>query len=100
MFRRLLTSDGPSAQTRVIAERYKTHSRTQIRGESASESMAEFLNYFSEYCQFGVFLKEALRDFFGLRHKQIQLKLKTEADLTVETALDIGLGMEAAEEAE
>ena len=49
-------------------------------------------------CQFGTHLNEALRDrfFCGLRSKETQKKLLTE-EHTLDTALKVALGAEAAE---
>ena len=60
--------------------------------------MAE-LRKLTIHCQFRGYLDEALRDRLvcGLRNEAIQRKLLTEADLTVARALELSLGMEAAE---
>lgn len=60
--------------------------------------MAE-LRRLSTHCKFGAFLDEALRDRLvcGLRSEPIQKKLLTEADLTLTKAIDLSVGMEAAD---
>ena len=60
--------------------------------------MAE-LRRLTTHCQFGAYLDEALRDRLvcGLRNEGIQKKLLTEADLTLARALELSLGMKAAE---
>lgn len=82
----------------VIAERFHFHRRAQAVGETISEYMAE-LRRLTTHCQFGAYLDEALRDRLvcGLRNEGIQKKLLTEADLTLARALELSLGMEAAE---
>ena len=60
--------------------------------------MAE-LRRLSTHCKFGAFLDEALRDRLvcGLRSESIQKKLLTEADLTLTKAINLSVGMEAAD---
>ena len=50
-------------------------------------------------CQFGTFLKEALRDQFvcGLSAVNIQKRLLSKTDLTVERSLELSQAMDAAE---
>ena len=66
----------------VIAERFHFHRRAQAKGESISEYMAE-LRRLSTHCEFGTYLKEALRDRLvcGLQNESIQKKLLIVADL-------------------
>ena len=82
----------------VIAERFHCHRRVQAVGESISDYMAE-LRRLTTHCEFGAYLEEALRDRLvcGLRSEPIQRKLLTEAGLTLKRALELSLGMEAAD---
>ena len=82
----------------IIAERFHFHRRSQAVGESINEYVAE-LRRLTTHCQFGGFLDEALRDRLvcGLRNQAIQKKLLTEADLTLTRAVELSVGMEAAE---
>ena len=60
--------------------------------------MAELRNL-TTHCQFGGYLAEAVRDRLvcRLRNEAIQRKLFTEADFTLARALELSLGIEAAE---
>lgn len=82
----------------VIAERFKFYQRNQQPNETVSQYKAE-LRRFSEHCDFGGFLNDALRDRFvsGLSSVATQRKLLTEADLDMDKACDIALSMEMAE---
>ena len=82
----------------VIAERFHFHRHSQAVGESINDYIAE-LRRLSTHCQFGEFLNEALRDRLvcGLRSEGIQKKLLTEADLSLAKAIDLSVGMEAAD---
>ena len=82
----------------VIAERFHCYRRSQAVGESVNEYMAE-LRRLTTHCEFGTFLDQALRDRLvcGLRQENIQKKLLTEVDLTLARALELSVGMEAAE---
>ena len=83
----------------VIAERYNFHQRSQKAGESVAEYLAE-LRKLALHCDFGAFLNDALRDRLvcGLRSTAAQKQLLTQTDLTLEKALRIAQGMEAADE--
>ena len=82
----------------VIAERFHFNQRIQSGGESVSEYVAE-LKWLAANCDFGQWLEEALRDRLvcGLRNSNVQCKLLTEPGLTYAKAVEIALGMEAAE---
>ena len=56
------------------------------------------LRRLTTHCQYGAFLEEAIRDQFlwGLHSVPIQKRLLTEMDLTLSKAIQIALGMEAA----
>ena len=55
------------------------------------------LRRLARHCEFKTFLEEALRDRFvcGLHSKAIQNRLLTKKDLTLATAVDVAVGMEA-----
>ena len=82
----------------VIAERFHFHRRAQAEGESIKEYMAELCRL-TTHCKFGTFLDEVLRDrlICGLRSEGIQKKLLTEVHLTLARAVELSVGMEAAE---
>ena len=82
----------------MIAERFHFNQRIQSGGESVSEYVAE-LKRLATNCDFGQRLEEALRDRLvcGLRNSNVQRKLLTEPGLTYAKAVEIALGMEAAE---
>ena len=79
----------------IIAEQFHFHQRSQTVGESINEYVAE-LRRLTTHCQFGGFLDEVLHDC-GLRNEAIQKKLLTEANLTLTRAVELFVGMEAAE---
>ena len=81
----------------VIAERFHFYERSQKPGESIADYLAS-LRRLASRCQFGAFLAEALRDRLvcGLLSENIQKALLSKADLTLEKALEISQGMEAA----
>lgn len=81
----------------VIAERFHFYQRNQKPGESITNYLAS-LRKLASTCAFGAFLSEALRDRLvcGMLHENIQKVLLTKADLDLDQALEISLGMEAA----
>ena len=81
----------------VIAERFRFYQRTQKSGESVADFLASLRNLASR-CKFGEFLSEALRDRLvcGLSSEAIQKSLLAKEKLTLATALETALGMEAA----
>ena len=81
----------------MIAERFKFYQRSQGSGESVSDFMAS-LRKLASRCKFETFLSEALRDRFvcGLCSEAIQKALLAKKDLTLDSALDTALSMEAA----
>ena len=82
----------------VIAERFRFHRRDQVADESIAKYLAE-LKRLTTHCKFGVFLDEALRDRMvrGLRSEMItQKRLLDEPKLTLEKALEVAQGIEAA----
>ena len=82
----------------IIAEGFHFHRRSQAVGESVNEYVVE-LRRLSTHCQFGTFLNETLRDCLvcGLRSEAIQINLITEADLDLQKAIDLSVGMEVAD---
>ena len=82
----------------VIAERFNFYHRNQREDESVADYVAE-LQRLSMDCDFGDFLKPALRDRLvcGLKNESAQKKLLTEANLTFTRAVEIAEGNEAAE---
>ena len=81
----------------VIAERFHFYERSQKSGESIADYLAS-LRRLASRCKFGTFLSEALRDRLvcGLQSESIQKVLLTKADLTLDKALEVSQGMEAA----
>ena len=81
----------------IIAERFHFYRRSQNAGESIAEYLAT-LRRLASRCKFGGFLGEALRDRLvcGMQSESTQKVLLTKADLTLEKALEISQGMEAA----
>lgn len=82
----------------MIAERFHFHRRNQASSESIAEYIAE-LRRLSTHCEFGAYLDQALRDRLvcGLRNENIQKRLLAESDLKLQKAMDLALGMEAAD---
>ena len=82
----------------VIAERFRFHQRSQDLNKSVAEYIAE-LRKLALHCEFGIFLKDALRDRLvcGLRNAGVQKQLLAQTDLTLDKALQVAQGMEAAE---
>ena len=81
----------------VIAERFHFYRRNQGTSESVGDYLAN-LRRLASRCKFGAFLEEALRDRLvcGMQSESIQKVLLTKASLTLEKALEIAQGMEAA----
>lgn len=79
----------------VIAERFRFQKCNQQHGESISTFIVK-LKSLSKSCEFGQFLKEALRDRFvcGLSSELIQTKLLSKFELTFDTACTTALSME------
>ena len=83
----------------IIAERFRFHKRQQQEGENVA-SFSFALRQLSSSCEFGAFLPEALRDKFvcGLSNQGIQRKLLAEANLTLDTVLQLATAMSMATE--
>ena len=84
----------------VIAERFRFHGRNQMAGESVAQFVAE-LRRLAARCEFGEYLKEALRDHLvcGLRSEPAQRKLLGEGGaLTLQRAIELAQTMEFAKE--
>ena len=81
----------------VITKRFRFFQRSQSHGESIGNYLAN-LRQLASCCKFGNFLHEALCDHLvrGMQSKHIQKVLLTKANLTLEQALEISQGMEAA----
>ena len=81
----------------VIAERFHFYQPNQKPGESIADYHA-CLRKLASRCQFGEFLPQALRDKLvcGLLSEAIQKALLAKADLTLDKAVDVAQGMEAA----
>ena len=81
----------------IIAERFHFYRRNQGQSESISDYLAN-LRRLASRCKFGTFLQEALRDRLvcGMQSEGTQIVLLTKANLTLEKALEISQGMEAA----
>ena len=82
----------------IIAKRFQFHKRDQGSGECIAEYDAQ-LRKLASHCSFGEHLEESLCDRFvcGLRHEAIQRRLLSEVDLTYAKAMELALGMEAAD---
>ena len=82
----------------VIAERFKFWQARQSQTQNVREFLSQ-LKKMTEFCEFGAFLAEALRDCFviGIRETTIQKKLLTKATLDLKTALETAVAMEAAD---
>ena len=81
----------------VIAERFCFHKHDQKDSESIPVHVAE-LRKLSEHCDFKANLNDALRDRLvcGIKHGNIQKKLLSESDLTLQKAIDIATDIETA----
>ena len=81
----------------IIAERFRFHKRNQEEGESVSQFVA-VLKQLSEHCEFGLSLSDTIRDRMvcGLCSEAIQKRLLTDANLTLEKAIEISTSMEIA----
>ena len=81
----------------LIAERFRFHKRDQKDGESILVDVAE-LRKLLEHCDFKANLNDALPDRLvcRIKHGNIQKKLLSEWDLTLQKAIDIATAMETA----
>ena len=81
----------------MIAQRFRFYKRCQQSGESITECLAE-LRKIAAHCEFKTFLSEALRDRLvcGILCESTEKKLLSERDLTLDKAVDIAKGEEAA----
>uniref|UniRef100_A0A8C3HRM3 CCHC-type domain-containing protein n=1 Tax=Chrysemys picta bellii TaxID=8478 RepID=A0A8C3HRM3_CHRPI len=81
----------------VIAERYRFHKRDQKEDETVVQFVAT-LRKLAEHCEFKEILNDALRDRLvcGLHSDAIWKCLLTEAQLTLQKAVDIAVSMELA----
>ena len=83
----------------IIAERFHFYQRSQKANESIANYLAN-LRRLASRCEFGDFLADALRDRLvcGMSNCNIQKVLLTKAKLTLEKAVEVSQGMEAAAE--
>lgn len=74
-----LLSDHYAPKKLVVAERYTFYSRTQKQGESVSDFVIG-IKHLAHSCEFGSFLKDALRDklISGIANDSIRQKLLSE----------------------
>ena len=81
----------------VTDERYRFYKREQQESESVSDFVV-VLKKLASTCEYGNFVKEALRDRFvcGLRSETCRRRLLTESDLTFTKAIEIARSMELA----
>lgn len=81
-----------------IAENFRFHQQRQESGENVQQ-FATALHKLSIHCNFGEYLKTALRNqlVFGLASKKIQTRLLEKKDLTYEEALRVATTMELSE---
>uniref|UniRef100_A0A452HWT6 CCHC-type domain-containing protein n=1 Tax=Gopherus agassizii TaxID=38772 RepID=A0A452HWT6_9SAUR len=81
----------------VIAERYLFHKRDQKEDETVVQFVA-ILKKLAEHCEFKEMLNDALRDRLvcGLYSEAIRKRLLTEAQLTLQKAVDIAVSTELA----
>ena len=82
----------------IIAEQFHFHRRSQAMEESIGEYLAK-LRRLSTHCSFRDYLEQTLRDHLvcGISSENIQKRLLAEAELTLKRAVEIAVGMEAAE---
>ena len=92
-----LLNDHLSPKPLVIAERFRFHKRDQREGESITVYVAE-LRKLTEHCKFRGTLNDALRDRLvcGIKNENIQKKLLSVSDLTLQKAIEISSAMETA----
>ncbi|XP_043249938.1 uncharacterized protein K02A2.6-like [Colletes gigas] len=81
-----------------IAENYRFHQRKQTEGESIHQFVAA-LHKLSINCNFGSYLKTALRNqfVFGLVSRRTQARLLETKELSFDKAVEIALSMELTE---
>ena len=92
-----LLNDHLSPKPLVIAEHFRFHKRDQKEGESITVYVAE-LRKLTEHCKFGGTLNDALRDrlICGIKNENIQKKLLSVSNLTLQKATEISSAMETA----
>lgn len=81
-----------------IAENFRFYQRKQKEEESIKDYVAA-LHKLSVHCNFGTYLKSALRNqfVFGLRSQRAQSRLLETRDLTFEKAVQVATAMELSE---
>ena len=92
-----LLLDHINPKPNVIAVRFAFYRRDRRAGENFKDYIAE-LHRLSEYCEFGANFEEHLRDKFvcGLNDGVVQQKLLALKNLTLATAIETAIAMEAA----
>ena len=90
--------DHYSPKRLIIAERYKFYNTVQEPSEDIKTFVAKLKNH-TQFCGFGQFLSECLRDRLvcGLRSVSIKRKLLSEENLSFERAYELALSMELTE---
>ena len=81
----------------VIFERYTFYSRNQRPSENVTDFLAA-IRALAHTCEFGTSLDDMLRDrlVMGLHNKETQHALLSEADLTLQRAVEVAIAREAA----
>ena len=84
----------------VLTHRHTFHCRSQGPNESIAKFIAEYmeLRRLAANCDFGTFLKQALRDrlAFGICSESTQKQLLTQADIKLRKVVELALSLEAA----
>ena len=82
-------------KTSTAVERLKFHSRVR----KSNESVATFIRELSQFCDFGEYLEEMLKDrlICGIGDTRMQRRLLSEKDLTFQKPQGIVLALEAAD---
>ena len=93
-----LVKDHHEPKPSVIVQRYHFNSRVQKQGETVAVYVAE-LRQLTQHCEFGTILNDMLQDRLvcSIQDKQIQRRLLSEPNLTLDKAIDLAQTMETAE---
>ena len=81
-----------------IVQRFRFHTCCRRQGETVTDYVAR-LRAIAEFCNFGAVLEDMLRDRLvcGVNSEAIQRKLLSESTLTFQKALEVAIGLEAAD---
>ena len=92
-----LVEDHHHPKPSLIVSRFKFNSHYQKQGQSILSFVAE-LRKLAEHCEYALALDDMLRDrlVVGLHDENIQRRLLSEKDLTLNKAMEIAHGMEVA----